>query len=458
MQFSAFTSFGFFAFSGDPSLHEQMYDLLPQLWGPQHDMTQVGSYEEAKRYMVAGACAVMLMELNHAGNQANPLTAYDLLPLLENDFLVAPGPTDTLQTRQNAVAAGMLLPGGAGAANVVNALRKLIGASLLAYLPNPAGHGNQTVVPSNPGNGPGAFKDVCIPAKLVQLVDPVAQTGQLSWVAYQALDLSTLPTITWSPAATFSEGQLVLPSANANGFYFVCSADGVTGTTEPIWPSVIGETVVDGTVTWTCASTIAPALLTGDVVVVDAGNTSQMEKVTVVATSLPTIRWTPGTKFAIGQQILPSVDNGFVFVCQVAGTTGATEPVWPTSILGTVVDGGVTWICISTLPDVTPGYLYMAAVFFKSHDIGAPMTTGTIPYWWSTQRLNLIVVAAAAAVDAPTRAKLDRQLGKMLRGVDTWAIVAPANTTVTGGTIGPFSAGMPMGIAPLGAIPFNNSN
>jgi len=40
----------------------------------------------------------------------------------------------------------------------------------------------------------------------------------------------------------------------------------------------------------------------------------------------------------------PTVANGFVYVCSVAGTAAA-EPTWPTALGGTVVDGSVTWRC-----------------------------------------------------------------------------------------------------------------
>ena len=35
--------------------------------------------------------------------------------------------------------------------------------------------------------------------------------------------------------------------------------------------------------------------------------------------------------------------NGHFYICTVAGTTGSTEPTWPTTTGGTVVDGTVTW-------------------------------------------------------------------------------------------------------------------
>lgn len=37
--------------------------------------------------------------------------------------------------------------------------------------------------------------------------------------------------------------------------------------------------------------------------------------------------------------------NGFIYECTSAGTTGASEPVWPTAIDETVVDGGAIWTC-----------------------------------------------------------------------------------------------------------------
>lgn len=466
MQFSAFSSFGFFEFSGEPSLHEQFYDMLPALWGTQHDMSNEGTYEEAKLFATSGMCALMLTELKHAGNQFNPLTAYDLLPLLENDYLLSPGPKDGVVDRQNAVAAAMLLPGGAKVSNVVNALKKSVGAAFIAYLPNPAqntltpwsantaysafetaipltgptrtffvtvtggtsgpteplwplvtgeavldgtvlwsclgAQAAQTVFPADPGNGPGKFSSTQDSAKFLRLVDPVATIGT-GWVAYTALDPTTLPSITWSPGASFSVGQSVLPTLkNANGLFFSCSLAGSTGTTEPLWAGVVGDTIVDGSVTWTCVATVAPSLAPGDVVVVDPGNTSRMETVTVLAVA----------------NILPVAFN------------------------------------------CSPGQanLFFQADFTRSHDVDTPMTTGHVPYWWSTQRLNYVVLGQGLAVDAVTRAKVDRLLGKALRATDIWAIVQPSSTTPTGGTVGPLSAGMPMGCVPIGTIPFVNSN
>lgn len=45
----------------------------------------------------------------------------------------------------------------------------------------------------------------------------------------------------------------------------------------------------------------------------------------------------------------PTTPNGFLYRYDglAAATTGSTQPTWPTTIGGTVTDGGVTWVCAS---------------------------------------------------------------------------------------------------------------
>jgi hypothetical protein len=54
--------------------------------------------------------------------------------------------------------------------------------------------------------------------------------------------------------------------------------------------------------------------------------------------------WTPNTVIPASFFIMyPTVDNNIEFTSGTGGTTGATEPVWPTSPGQTVTDGTVTW-------------------------------------------------------------------------------------------------------------------
>ncbi len=44
--------------------------------------------------------------------------------------------------------------------------------------------------------------------------------------------------------------SMVRPST-ANGFYYYCSGAGTSDSVEPTWPTTVGDTVIDGSVTWT---------------------------------------------------------------------------------------------------------------------------------------------------------------------------------------------------------------
>ena len=56
-------------------------------------------------------------------------------------------------------------------------------------------------------------------------------------------------------------------------------------------------------------------------------------------TALTPAGWVTATAKALGAAVTPTVANGRVYVCTTAGTTGATEPVWPVVAGGTVTDG-----------------------------------------------------------------------------------------------------------------------
>jgi hypothetical protein len=67
---------------------------------------------------------------------------------------------------------------------------------------------------------------------------------------------------TWTTLTAYTTSQYVVPTV-ANGFYYKCTAAGTAAAGQPTWPTTLGATVTDGTVTWTCwGPTAAPAGVT----------------------------------------------------------------------------------------------------------------------------------------------------------------------------------------------------
>lgn len=59
--------------------------------------------------------------------------------------------------------------------------------------------------------------------------------------------------------------------------------------------------------------------------------------------------WQASRAYVLNDIVRPTIaqGTGLAFRCIVAGTTGTSEPFWPTVINNTVVDGNVTWLAVS---------------------------------------------------------------------------------------------------------------
>jgi uncharacterized phage protein gp47/JayE len=55
------------------------------------------------------------------------------------------------------------------------------------------------------------------------------------------------------------------------------------------------------------------------------------------------IAWVASTVYTVGDVVLPTTANGYLYICTVAGTSGTTEPTWPTTVDTSVVDNAATW-------------------------------------------------------------------------------------------------------------------
>ena len=112
----------------------------------------------------------------------------------------------------------------------------------------------------------------------------------------------------WEADTAYSAGQLILDS---NGNIQMVQTAGITGDWMPAWSSSL---TLDGEVIWR---------------------------------SLGSAVWQPNAAFAIGQAILDS--NKEIQVAQVAGASGAHQPVWNEGPGAVTVDAAVTWTNTGTL-------------------------------------------------------------------------------------------------------------
>jgi len=62
--------------------------------------------------------------------------------------------------------------------------------------------------------------------------------------------------------------------------------------------------------------------------------------------------WAASTAYSAGDVVHPTTLNGYVYECTTAGTSGTTEPTWPTTPGDTVTDGGVTWTCRAVVANI----------------------------------------------------------------------------------------------------------
>ncbi len=89
--------------------------------------------------------------------------------------------------------------------------------------------------------------------------------------------------------------------------------------------------------------------------------------------------WAATTAYVVGNVRRKVADNGHAYMCVVAGTSGGSEPAWPTTPGGTVTDGGVTWAEVGshvlkltgTIPAWNP------ATFTARYGVIADTTPGT---------------------------------------------------------------------------------
>lgn len=135
-------------------------------------------------------------------------------------------------------------------------------------------------------------------------------------VAFDAKRIANV-TSEWQAAAHYTEGDRVV-SSDGLGYIFEVSAvgsgtPGVSGISEPIWPTADNDTVLDNDLTWK--------------------NIGQ-----------GVAKWQSTKSYTIGEVITSDlVSPGTLLECTTAGLTGGSEPAWDTTPGNTTNDGTVIW-------------------------------------------------------------------------------------------------------------------
>ncbi|MCX7804472.1 MAG: PKD domain-containing protein [Planctomycetota bacterium] len=131
--------------------------------------------------------------------------------------------------------------------------------------------------------------------------------------------------------------------------------------------------------------------------------------------------WAPDTPVAENTVVMPTAANGYVYLCLKAGTTGSTEPTWPTLIGYRVTDNDVEWVCVAPPGDITHTYTSPGLYMVRVSAVGAGNTVGscdtrtwefpvyvTDPANWINDKL--LITTSSFRVDWAERLRLIKRL------------------------------------------------
>lgn len=136
----------------------------------------------------------------------------------------------------------------------------------------------------------------------------------------------------------------------------------------------------------------------------EATSNPGVDNITLTPTNA-SVAWASGTAHALGVQRIPTTPNNYLYEVTTAGTTGSSEPTWPTGAIGdTVTDGTVVWTLINDAHQTTEIKLATAssgltgATGGAALSIGATLTSGTA----NSFEINIRVTNAVTVVGSNT--------------------------------------------------------
>lgn len=103
--------------------------------------------------------------------------------------------------------------------------------------------------------------------------------------------------------------------------------------------------------------------------------------------------WEATTAYSAGDLALKVATNGHYYRCTTGGTSGSSEPAWPTTAQATVADGTVVWeeAGLVGVDDLAGGGVLLEQIDTSVESVGVVMIHGTVV------AENLTVAGASAA-------------------------------------------------------------
>ena len=139
-----------------------------------------------------------------------------------------------------------------------------------------------------------------------------------------------------------------------------------------------------------------------------------------------------------GATVTPITKNGRKYICTTAGTAGATEPTWPTTIGSTVDDGTAVWTCsemslanilsrLDALNGTNQTTTYGASRFINI----APTTLITINSIATASGTATITTATNHGITTGTQVVISGCTGTALRYNGVWTVTNTGSNTLT---------------------------
>lgn len=165
---------------------------------------------------------------------------------------------------------------------------------------------------ATPAQASGAVSNEAVSVLADRYYQLGASTANPSGVrSVSSVTVATGSVATWAATTAYALGAQVKPATSPLHIYQATTA-GTSGGSAPTWPTTIGATVTDGTVTWTCIGIITPALDTDYTVDADLARVYVLP--TAKVSSTYPVPWLFGyTKSAVSREQLKTAGTADVY-------------------------------------------------------------------------------------------------------------------------------------------------